>query len=370
MLAQRNLGSFGDGTAAPAGIRLERLSGNYARDVQRGAFRIDETDGEYEAMYRRVESWDLTDPETGRRLDAGETAVITRQLLYVKAQTYDIKYPMQKARMFIPVSHDVPSGAETWSYWTYDSYGMAKLISNYAHDFPSVDVSVAETTQKIAPIGASYTYTIQDLRRIAMMSANGTARGTSIDAKRAARARMAIEQAIDDIAAVGAPDAGFSGFINNANVPVLAAPTGNWNTASALQIVADLNAGWQTIQNTTNQIEIPDTWLLAPSRFNLIVGMPFSTLGNMTVADWFMQAGNPITNMDHWYKLEKADAGGTGPRNMCYRRDPNAVFLEIPQEFEQFAPQLEGMQYKVPVHARIGGVAFPYPLSAFYMDGC
>jgi hypothetical protein len=30
---------------------------------------------------------------------------------------------------------------------------------------------------------------------------------------------------------------------------------------------------------------------------------------------------------------------------------------------------MEGMQYTVPCHARIGGVAFPYPLSALYMDG-
>lgn len=349
-----------------------KLTGNYAQDVRSGAFRIDgiEDDPEYQALYRKVDSWDLTDPETGRRLDAGETAVITRQLLYVKAQTYDVKYPAMKARDFIPQSHDVPTGAETWSYWQYDSYGMAKIISNYAHDFPSGDVKAIEYPQKIVPLGRSYTYTVQDMRRIAFMAASGTQRGGSIDVKRANDARLSIERAIDDLAAVGSPDAGFTGFTNNANVPVLAAPTGSWATANALQIVADLNAGWQTIQNSTYQQEIPDTWLLAPQSFNIIVGMPFSSLSNMTVADWFMQAGNPIQNMDQWYKLSAADAGGTGPRNICYRRDPNAVFMEIPQEFEQFAPQLEGMQYKVPCHARFGGVAFPYPLSALYMDGC
>lgn len=346
-----------------------RLTGNFWNDSASGAFRVDETDIEYEVMYRRVQSWSLQ-RDDGTHLDEGETATITRQLLYVKAQTYDVKYPAQKARMFIPVSHDVPTGAETWSYWQYDSYGMAKIISNYANDFPNVDVKVAEFPQKIVPLGASYTYTVQDLRRIAFIAASGTQRGTNIDVKRAARARMAIEQAIDDIAAVGAPDAGFYGFINNPNVPVLAAPTGNWKTATPLQIIADLNAMWQTIMNSTNQIEVPDAMVFAPESFNIIVGQPFSTLGNVTTAKWFIDNNPHIQDLDQWYKLAKADAAGTGPRNMCYRRDPNAVFLEIPQEFEQFAPQLEGMQYTVPCHARIAGVAFPYPLSALYMDGC
>lgn len=349
-----------------------RLTGNFHRDVNSGAFRLDgiEEDPDYEDMSRLVQTWGLKHPETGRRLDAGETATIVRQLLYVKAQTYDVEYPEQKARRFIPVSHDVPSGAETWSYWQYDSYGMAKIISNYANDFPNVDVKVQEFPQKIVPLGDSYRYTVQDMRRIAFISASGTARGANIDVKRAAAARQFIERAIDDLAAVGAPDASFTGFVNNANVPVLAAPTGNWISATPLQIIADLNAGWQTIKNTTNQIEIPDTWLLSPQSFNIIVGEPFSTLGNMTIADWFMQAGNPIQRMDEWYKLSLADAAGTGPRNICYRMSPDKVFMEIPQEFEQFAPQLEGMEYKVPCHARFAGVAFPYPLAALYMDGC
>jgi hypothetical protein len=98
--------------------------------------------------------------------------------------------------------------------------------------------------------------------------------------------------------------------------------------------------------------------------------MPFSTLGNLTVAQWFIQNNPHISNMDQWIKLSLADAAGTGPRNICYRRDANAVFMEIPQEFEQFAPQLEGMQYTINCHMRFGGTVFTYPLSAIYMDGC
>lgn len=345
-----------------------KLSGNYQRDVDRGVFRIDENDPEYQEMFEKVQSFNIPG-ENGRRLDVGETATITRQLLYVKAKTYDVKYPMFRSRDFIPVSHDVPTGAETWSYWQYDGFAMAKAISNYAQDFPRVDLKATEFLQKITGLGDSYTYTIQDMRRTAFMASNGTSRGASLDVKRAALARRGIEAAIDDIASNGLTDAGFTGFVNNAAVPVLTAPTGVWATATAVQIIADLNYGWQQIMLTTNQVEVPDTYILSVNAYNIVTGLPFSTLANLTVAQWFIQNNPHIKDMDQWYKLNKAAANGTTSRQVCYRRDPDAVFMEIPQEFEQFAPQIEMMQYNIPCHARFGGVAFPYPLAAAYLDG-
>jgi hypothetical protein len=47
------------------------------------------------------------------RLDAAESAFFERELDHIKAQTYDIKYPMLKARQFVPVS---PSWRPTTGY--------------------------------------------------------------------------------------------------------------------------------------------------------------------------------------------------------------------------------------------------------------
>jgi hypothetical protein len=328
-------------------------------------YRIDEASPEFEGMSAAVERWGLSKPN-GERLDAGETATITRQLLYIKARTYDVKYPMFKARDFIPVSHEVPSGAETWAFWQWDMYGMAKIVANYATDFPRADVVKRETQQAIKSLGSSYAYSIQDMRRIAFMAPQG---GGQLDVKRAAAARRSIEASIDDIAAVGNPDAGFSGFINNPNVPVFAAPTGGWAVATALQMIGDLNALVQKVIVQTNQVEIPDALLFPIAEFQILTQTPYSTLADRTVATWFL-ANNPyIQDIDQWIKLNKQNAGKTGGRIMCYRRDPEVVTLEIPQEFEQFQPQLEGMEYQIPCHARIGGVAFYYPLACVYMDG-
>ena len=325
-----------------------------------------ESSPEYQDLYEEVQAWRVKRAD-GVRLDAGETATITRQLLYVKAKTFDVKYPMFKARDFIPVSHEVPSGAEQWSYWSWDMFGMAKIIANYATDFPRADVIKTETIQAVKSLGASYSYTIQDMRRVAFMAPQG---GGQLDVKRAAAARRSIEASIDDIAAVGSPDAGFSGFANYPNVPVFAAPTGNWATATALQIIGDLNAAVAKVITQTNQVEIPDTILFPVPLFQIITQLPFSTLADRTVASWFLLNNPYIQDMDQWVKLNLANAGGTAGRVVVYRRDEEALTLEIPQEFEQFAPQVEGMEYQIPCHARIGGVAFYYPLSALYMDGC
>lgn len=330
-------------------------------------YKIDESDPEWAPMHATVASWGLTRND-GQRLDAGETATIVRQLLYVKARTYDIKYAQMKARDFIPVSHEVPSGAETWSYQTWDMVGMAKIIVNYATDFPKVEVQRKETIQQIKSLGAGYDYSIQDMRRVQMMAGQGGG-GGQLDTKKAAAAKLMIERAIDEIAAVGSPDAGFMGFINNPSVPVVAAPIGNWAIATALQMIGDLNTLVSKIVTTTLETELPDTLLLATFEFNQISQTPFSTLSDRTVAEWF-HANNPwIQEMDSWVKLGKANAGGTGGRTVCYSRDPEKLTLEIPQEFEQFQPQMEGMVYSIPCHARIGGTAFYYPLSAAYMDG-
>ena len=359
------LGTFRQG-ASDGGAQSRKLTGKYRQDCAQGRFRIDEQDADYQGMFSQVTAWGLTNPDTGMRLDAGETATITRQLLYIKARTFDVKYPMFKARDFIPVSHEVPSGAETWAYWQWDMYGMAKIVANYATDFPRADVVKKEFQMPIKSLGDSYAYTIQDMRRIAFMAPQG---GGQLDVKRAAAARRAIEAAIDDIAAVGLPNAGFSGFVNNANVPLMALPTGNWAVASALQMIGDLNAVTQRVITQTNQVEVPDTMLFPTAAFQIMTQTPFSTLSSYTVATWFLDNNPYIGELDQWIKLDKANAGGTGGRIICYRRDEEVVTLEIPQEFEQFQPQLEGMEYSIPCHARIGGVAFYYPLAAVRADG-
>src|SRR3954470_19644785 len=101
--------------------------------------------------------------ESEPRLDVGETAILARQLEYVKASTYDVKYPAFMARNFFPVATDTPAGAETISYYQWDQFGMAKVIANFADDLPMVDAFAKTFTSNVKSIGAAYKYSTQDL---------------------------------------------------------------------------------------------------------------------------------------------------------------------------------------------------------------
>lgn len=302
-------------------------------------------------------------PAGERRLDARETAALTRQLEMVKSKTYDIQYPGLKARQFIPVSSEANTGANAITYRQWDQYGMAKVISNFADDLPRVDVSVKEFTTPVQSIGDAYGFSIQELRAAAMS-------GSQLDTKRASAARRAFEACVDEIAAFGVPDAGLTGFLNHANVGSTSPDTGTWTGATTpANILRDMNKLVQAVIIQTKQVWTPDTLLLPTAAFALISQTFMSADNNMTILRAFL-ANNPyIKNVDQWVKLDLADAEGDGPRMVCYARNPEVVELEIPQEFEQFPPQWRNLEAVIPCHGRIGGTVIRYPLAMEYMDG-
>ena len=297
---------------------------------------------------------------TNWRFDDGETAILARQLEHIRAQTYDIKYAALLARRFIPVDNSVPSGAESHTYRSWNQFGAAKIITNFADDLPRIDVLATETTHALKSLGDSYGYSIQDLRASAMS-------GMQLDQHRAASARRAIELGIDAIAAVGDADAGLPGFTNNANVPLVVADNIPWSLATTLEILADLNKLCNSIPNTTLQVHSPDTLLLDPTSFNLIATTPLSSTNDTTILQSFMKNSPYIRNVDQWHRLTTAGAAGVN-RLVAYERTPEVLQLVVSQEFEQFPPQAKNLDFVIPCHARCGGVDIRYPLAMAYMD--
>ena len=303
--------------------------------------------------------------------DAKYTAALDLDLEAVKAKTYDIKYPELKARSLVPMDTSIPSGAETYSYRQWDEYGMAEIIANYADDFANVDVKGEKFVGNIESIGDSYQYSVQDLRRSAMM-------GESLDAKRALAARKAIERKIDDLVAVGDAKSKLPGLINNANVAVSAATTdgtsarwiGGRTTPKAPELILkDMNDLAASIRVASMHVHMPTTIVLSIAEWEHIARTAVDSTNRMTILQAFLQNGNGITEVIPWYKLDLADAAGTGPRMLCYQKSPEVLDFKLPQDFESFPPQAQSMAFKVVCHARVGGVCIYYPLAVAYMDG-
>jgi len=306
------------------------------------------------------------DDGTSIRVDSGETGAFLRQLTHIIQKTFDRRYPDLMARTFIPVNHEVPAGAEAFVYRSWDWAGAAKIIDTFADDLPMIEVIAGEIAVKIKSLGNAYAFSIQDMRAAAMA-------GTPLDAKRAAAVRRAMENAVEQIAALGNAAAGLPGFLNNPNVPLLTAPgqiTGNWPSATPKQILADLHSMANTMATSTKLVFKPDTMLLPPTRYALVASTPVSDLTpQTTILRAFLETSPYIKGVDQWPFLETADAAGTGPRAVVYGRSPDNVELFIPQEFEQLPPQWRNLAAQIACHMRIAGVVWYYPLAGEYVDG-
>jgi hypothetical protein len=120
---------------------------------------------------------------------------------------------------------------------------------------------------------------------------------------------------------------------------------------------------------TTDQVHAPDTILLDSAAWGRIT-QAVDGLGSAgeTIASVFLRTNPYIKNLDVWTKLDLADAAAAGPRLLCYKRDPEILELEIPQEPEQFPPQAQGLEFVINCHARVGGLRMSYPLACAYAD--
>lgn len=313
----------------------------------------------YDSYLRAVSSLLAQDRE--RRWDANETAAFARQLEDIDAQIYRKVYPELKGTLLVPAKTDINPGAEDYTYRVFDFVGQSKVIANYADDLPRVDVQGREVTNKLFGHGASYGYSIQDMRRSAMMS-------VSLDVERAMAVREVIARKNDAIIAFGESTVGVKGFLNNADVSLVSPATGTWSSATAEQIADDLFKMERAIIADSKGIEMADTALLPPSLFALASTKRLSNT-ETTALEFFLKKSLGVKNVEHWYPLETAGSGNVA-RIAMYRRDPSKVQCLLPLEFNQMPPQQKGLGFEINCDARCGGTIFRFPGSARYMDGC
>jgi hypothetical protein len=306
----------------------------------------------------------------GTRFDAGESALLARQLLYIKSQEVQKYLANTQARSFVPVSNEVDPAAETFSCQIWTQMGMAKIVANYGEDFPRTDVYTEEVSWPVKSLGNSYGYSIMDLRRSSRVG------GTPLSARRANAARTAHEILVDKIAALGNTTYGLGGFAKGANVPIATGGsttgfTGSWVTNAVSNpslVLADLRWLEQQVYVQSKGVHRPDTMLFSSADWTTLTTHAFSGYDPRNILKVFLDSATYIKNVDQWHYLDLADAQNDGPRGCVYNRNSQYLTLEIPQEFEQFAIQQKGLEFEVPCHSRIGGVVWWYPLSGLFFD--
>ena len=300
------------------------------------------------------------------RLDGFEQVFFDEQLALVKARTYDVKHKALKALTLLPVSTEQDPGADRIIWRSFDQVGVAKIVADYANDFPRADVAGEEHISPVRDIGSSYGYSLKEIRRAQKA-------GVSLDAKRAEACRRAIDEKQDKIAWFGDSKAKLPGFINAPGITEYVAANGaggskTWASKTADEIVADVAGIITAAGEATNGIENPDTLILPLSLYNKLMTTPYGANRDKTILGFIRENYPQITRIDWVQDLAGAGAGGSS-RVMAYSRDPLKVEVQIPQRLEQFPPQQKGLAFDIICAQSTGGTLVYYPLSVVFCDG-
>jgi hypothetical protein len=290
---------------------------------------------------------------------------LERQLEYIRPQVFEVEYADIKYPTLLPVTSEAGPGAQTFTYRIMDATGEFKLIADAADDLPRADISQIEKSISIRSFGGSFGYTVQELRAAQMAN-------IALEQRRAAAVRRAYEEKVENVAMFGESSVGLAGFFNNATVDVVAANTwftGTTATGTTAQDMLDLlNYGVTAIINGSQMKEQPDTILMAWEDYNVISTRRNSDSSDVTVLEYFLRTNPFIRNVEPINQLDATNGKLSKNRMVFYKRDPQKVQLHIPQPLELFPPQQRGLEFIVPAHARVGGVALYYPKSVLYLQ--
>jgi hypothetical protein len=289
---------------------------------------------------------------------------LERQLEFIRPQVFEVAYADIKYPTILPVTSEAGNAAQTFTFRIMDSTGEFKLIADAADDLPRADISQVEKSINIRSFGGSFGYTVQELRAAQMAN-------ISLEQRRATAVRRAYEEKVESVAMFGESTVGLAGFFNNSTVDIIASDrwfTGSTASGTAQDMLELLNYGVSAIISASNMKEQPDTILMAYEDYNKVSTTRNSDSSDVTVLEYFLRTNPYIRNVEPINQLDKDNSSLTVNRMVVYKRDPEKVQLHIPQPLELFPPQQRGLEFIVPAHARVGGVALYYPKSVIYMQ--
>ena len=292
--------------------------------------------------------------------DAG--LFLDRQLEYIRPQIFEVEYADIKYSTILPVTAEAGPGSQQFASRIMDATGDFKLISDAADDLPRADVSQTEKSINIRSFGGSFGYTVQELRAAQMAN-------VALEQRRAAAVRRAYEEKVEGVAMFGEGSVSLAGFFNNATVDVISA--NKWfstSSVTAQEMLEILNQGVSAIISGSNMKEQPDTILMPYEDYNTVSTTRNSDSSDVTVLEYFLRTNPYIRNVEPINQLAAANSSLAKNRLVVYKRDPQKVQLHIPQPLELFPPQQRGLEFIVPAHARVRGVALYYPKSVKYVQ--
>lgn len=293
---------------------------------------------------------------------------VTSQTSHIESEVNKTVYPDIQYPALIPVDTSAHPFAKSVTYYSSDQFGKARWINGNADDIPLAGTELAKHETAVHMAGIGYGYGYEEINQAQML-------GVNLQADDAMAARRAYEEHVDTVALLGDSEKGFEGLIDNSAVTAASATTGDWSTATAAQILADVNNALSAQAAGTAYTSLANTLLLPHGERNRIATTPLNNTSDTTILA-FLQAhnvytaetGQPLT-IRAVRGLETAGAGDT-QRMVAYRRDPQVLKLHIPMPHRFLPVYQDGpLRFVVPGVFRLGGLDIRRPKEVRYADG-
>lgn len=302
--------------------------------------------------------------------DDADALNFARELEHVYAQTYDTEFPelMMANGDIIPIDGTVPSGAQTYTYYSYTPVGMSRVMNTYASSsIPRVGLGAKKNSGEIVSIPNVYGFNLQDERAGAMP---GQKYNLATDLSEASK--RATQQEINDIGWFGNTEHNIKGMLTHPNVTHTITPVGGTSGQQSLLLMDpdEILAVFADLINTphiiSNGVETV-THVAVASEVWADLNRPRSTTSDTSIRQWLMDNYSDVTFIKTpILNTTQHDTTGefVGEALMvAYTKRAGKGELVIPQQYEQRPPQEVGLETLIYTHARCGGYKQPYPLS-------
>ena len=292
----------------------------------------------------------------------------------VEAEVYARKYPSFAYADLIPVVTEGSEWARGTLFRSSDAAGKAEWISGKGFDMPYADVSRDQHLHGFDMAGIGYEWSLEEMQQAAL-------EGRTLGTEKADAAKRIAEKKLYEIALNGDTAKGWTGLLNDPNVPQSdAAATGSgsstaWADKTPDQILTDINAAITGRYTATSEVEVVNTVLLPTARYQYLASTPRSGNSDTNILSYLLannaytaETGQPLLVRGVRF-LDDAGDGDTA-RMVVYRRERDVVRFHLPMPHKFLPPfQKSSMTWEVAGIMRTGGTEIRLPQAMAYVDG-
>lgn len=273
----------------------------------------------------------------------------------------------------IKLREDVSIADETSSFTnsTFAAAGGASpngksWVGKDATTIQGIAIDIGKTASPLPLWGMELGWTIPELESAQKL-------GRPVDQQKFAGMQLKYQMDIDEQVYIGDSMLGVTGLLNNAAVTPVSAATGAWATATADQILNDvdvhLNANWAA----SGYAVCPSKLLLPPAKFAMLVSRKVSDAGNISILQYIKD--NSITLAINGVALDiqpckwLTGRGGSGAdRMVAYTNEVDRVrFPLVP--LQRTPLEYRGLRQLTTYFGRLGVVEVVYSECLSYVDG-